>query len=44
MHFVRKLFRDKQIYSFFDTNGTGEISGRQLLVILQDMEISMQDN
>jgi hypothetical protein len=44
MHFVKKLFRDKQIYSYFDTNGTGEITGKQLLNILQDMEVTLQDN
>lgn len=44
MHFVRKLFRDKQIHSFFDTNGTGELTGKQLIGILQEMDITLADN
>lgn len=39
MHFVKKLFRDKQIHSYFDTNGTGEITGKQFLDIVKDIDI-----
>lgn len=44
MHFVKKLFRDKQIYSFFDANGSGELTGRQLLNILQEIDVTLEDN
>lgn len=40
--FVRKLYKPMQIYSFFDTHGTGKISHSDLLHSIDEMGIVME--
>ena len=41
--FVRKLFKPKQIYSYFDTNGTGIISHSELIHSINELGVPLED-